>query len=299
MESARPAISQVEIRKPVENIPAEKVQIETDSKTETERDSRNKSAAESGEADSHASGAKEFQANLKKQEASRPEQQRKESEAAPAAVSDEPASTAAQSEAVQRGHKETAEQSTGKKSKQASGIGENESHASLPQTGVAAMEKVQLDMPNPSISIFQRSGQVWRRIFRKGAFSYGLVLLLGLAFLWPNRHLTAVRATPAIERVESAPEPEVKSPNTAEAATSKPKDKAPVTVVVQADETLSSLAQRHIGTYNEEALAKIQALNPAIKDPNLIVVGQKIQMPHTARETNESTAPATDQQVPR
>ncbi len=298
MESARPTIGQVEMPNPAENIPVEEVQIDTDSKVETDGDSRNKSAVELGENERSAPEAKEFRINLKKQEASRPEQQRKESETAPLAVSDEPASTPAQSEAVQRGHKETAEQSTGKKWKQVSG-GEKESHASLPQTGVAAMEKVQPAMQNPSVSIFQRSGQVWRRIYRKGAFSYGLVLLLGLAFLWPNRHLTAVRATPAIEPEKSVLEPEVKTPIAAEAATSKPAGKAPVTIVVQADETLSNLAQKHIGTYNEKALAEIQALNPAIKDPNLIVVGQKIQMPHTARETNDSNTPATDQQVPR
>jgi general secretion pathway protein A len=310
LETARPAIGKAEIPQSVENVCLEEMEIvpqeerhlaiaalESDSKMEPAgKEAKSKTSTDSGEIEAATQDAKESRPNSHKRASSRPEAQKKESEVARVTFPNEPASTAAPWQMALRGHgKESANHSTGQKSNPASGSAEKEFPASLPQEEVVHAGRVQPATPSSSVSIFQKSGQVWRRIFRKGAFSYGLVVLLALAFLWPNRHLTPVRATPATEPVTLPQELAV----TTEATNSKPAEKAPVTVVVKPAETLSGLMKSHIGTYDEKALAEIQALNPAIKDPNLIVVGQRIQLPHAARETNEANAPAADQPGPR
>jgi general secretion pathway protein A len=140
------------------------------------------------------------------------------------------------------------------------------------------------------LSFFRRSAGSKPRLFRRAALPYTLILLLGLVFIWPSRRMTPVRATPADQ--PDATQPAQDLPQTGVPQESKASDSGPLTVVVQPEQTLSGLSKNYIGTYDEKALEQIRALNPGIKNPDLILVGQRIQLPRGSQDTKEVHAQA-------
>ncbi|MGH9701839.1 MAG: LysM peptidoglycan-binding domain-containing protein, partial [Candidatus Acidiferrales bacterium] len=283
---------------PREIRPSEMAIVEADSRSEGEKGST--SAEVSAPMTAAVSGEKESSTQSHLQLSIQPESQKNEIGVVREVITAEPAGPIPSLQLGQRGNsKESGKLSATHKARLTNVVsGKENSISSLPD-GLGLAGKAQPVAPNPSVSIFQKSGQVWRRIFRKGAFSYGLVLLLGLAFLWPSRHLTPVDATPATDAAKPQQARNVALAETRETTNPRATDQAPETIVVKPAETLSGLMKNHIGTYDDKTLEKVQSLNPEIKDPNLIIVGQKIQLPRAAPESSDGNSRASDPSVSR
>jgi hypothetical protein len=54
------------------------------------------------------------------------------------------------------------------------------------------------------------------------------------------------------------------------------------TYVIQANDTLRDLCMSMLGRYDNNVLNKIRELNPGLKNPNLLEVGQEIRLPLAA-----------------
>ena len=72
-------------------------------------------------------------------------------------------------------------------------------------------------------------------------------------------------------------------------------------VVVGPNQTLAGISMLYLGEYNPAVLAKLRALNPGLRDPDHIVVGQQIRLPVvTASESpNAHSKPAAKPDDPK
>jgi LysM domain-containing protein len=59
-----------------------------------------------------------------------------------------------------------------------------------------------------------------------------------------------------------------------------------LTVVVQPNQTLSQITLRYLGRFDLKLLEEICQLNPDLKDPNIIGVGQRIRLPLDSNVSN-------------
>jgi len=50
-------------------------------------------------------------------------------------------------------------------------------------------------------------------------------------------------------------------------------------VVVGPNQTLAGISMLYLGEYNPAVLARLRTLNPGLRDPDHIVVGQQIRLP--------------------
>jgi general secretion pathway protein A len=92
----------------------------------------------------------------------------------------------------------------------------------------------------------------------------------------------AVKAEIKVEKKEMPPEPAVEKPSPTEVRAGLPQIKAELagkTIVVERGDTLGKLSIRVYGHSNDRVLDMIQKNNPNIRDPDLILPGQKVHFP--------------------
>jgi len=65
-------------------------------------------------------------------------------------------------------------------------------------------------------------------------------------------------------------------------------DADPVVHVVQTNETLSGISVEYLGHYDNKVLQEVQKNNTDLKDPDLIIVGQKVLLPASSADKNSS-----------
>lgn len=71
------------------------------------------------------------------------------------------------------------------------------------------------------------------------------------------------------------------------------------TVVVGPNQTLAGISMLYLGEYNPAVLAKLRELNPGLRDPDHIVVGQQIRLPVPATDGNGHGQPAEKPATPK
>ncbi len=134
---------------------------------------------------------------------------------------------------------------------------------------------------------------------RRVSLTSGIILLIAFAINLQVRHSTTTRATTEV----ASPQTTVPTPGTVDmtrntdrpgaARRSKGEEAAPsgvafpesLLIVVQPDQTLSGISVRQVGSYDPKLAEQIQELNPDIKNPDHIEVGQRIRLPRPLRDT--------------
>lgn len=108
-----------------------------------------------------------------------------------------------------------------------------------------------------------------------------MLILSALAVLGVSRHYKtrSVSPTHLQTTTQSTPSrPAMTSATTEEITAGSPRTET-FEITVRAQESLSDIAVRHLGSFDRELLHKIQLLNPNITDPDIIQPGQKIRIP--------------------
>jgi len=73
---------------------------------------------------------------------------------------------------------------------------------------------------------------------------------------------------------------------------------SPEVITVESGQTLSQVSVRYLGRFNNEITQKIQGLNPAIKDPNVIFAGTHVRLPAPSGAIDRSAAYSAPDQNP-
>ena len=112
-----------------------------------------------------------------------------------------------------------------------------------------------------------------------------LLIVCALSALWFTRSWVPWSSAAADERAPGLTVPLASTPAPAAAAAGETRapetvpDRAPFAITVEPDQTLQDVSKQYLGGYDMQRLHQIQALNPKLKDPDHIEVGQKIRLP--------------------
>jgi type II secretory pathway predicted ATPase ExeA len=82
------------------------------------------------------------------------------------------------------------------------------------------------------------------------------------------------------------------------ATSREPDPNAPFEIAVAPNQTIQEIAVQYLGAFNPQSLHQIQVLNPELKDPNFIVVGQNLWLPGPPpTSAAKNTRPPTDARI--
>jgi nucleoid-associated protein YgaU len=86
----------------------------------------------------------------------------------------------------------------------------------------------------------------------------------------PNRDMKVEQAAPPVADQQKSPPIESVRPD------SRPQ---PFRIKVERHQTLRDISVQYLGEFNEKRLRQIRTLNPSMKNPNHVLVGQSIWLP--------------------